>query len=135
MDLQLYEALNGFAARHDGVEDPLRFFALQGQVFFALLLAGLFVARGKWRSVNGRHGVIAAGFSAALALGIAQVLAHLWERPRPYIAHPGEAHLFIPASHDPSFPATMRRRPSRSRSRSSCGTATPAWSRWRWPSC
>jgi membrane-associated phospholipid phosphatase len=105
MDLKLYEALNGFAARHDGVEDPLRFFALQGQVFFVLLLAGLFVARGKWRSLNGRHGVIAAGFSAALALGIAQVLAHLWERPRPYVAHPGDAHLFIAASHDPSFPS------------------------------
>ena len=87
------------------MEDPLRFFALQGQAFFVALLAAVFLARGKWRSVNGRHGVIAAGFSAALALGIAQIVIHLWERPRPYVAHPGDAHLFIAASHDPSFPS------------------------------
>ena len=65
----------------------------------------MFLARGKWRSVNGRHGVIAAGFSAALALGIAQIIAHLWDRPRPYLAHPTEAHLFIAPSPDPSFPS------------------------------
>jgi undecaprenyl-diphosphatase len=29
----------------------------------------------------------------------------IWARPRPYLAHPGDAHLFIPASHDPSFPS------------------------------
>jgi undecaprenyl-diphosphatase len=69
------------------------------------LLAGVFLARGKWRSVNGRHGVIAAGFSAALALGLAQVVSHVWERPRPYLAHPEQAHLFISASPDPSFPS------------------------------
>jgi undecaprenyl-diphosphatase len=69
------------------------------------MLAAIFLVRGKWRSVNGRHGVIAAGFSAALALGIAQVIIHIWARPRPYVAHPGDAHLLIPASPDPSFPS------------------------------
>ena len=90
---------------HDAWEDPLRFFALEAQVFYVALLAAVFLARGKWRSVNGRHGVVAAGFSALLALGGAQLIAHIWERPRPYIAHPGDAHLFIAASHDPSFPS------------------------------
>jgi undecaprenyl-diphosphatase len=65
----------------------------------------LFFARGKWRSVNGRHGVIAAGFSALLALGIAHLIVDLWARPRPYIAHAADAHLFIPPSPDPSFPS------------------------------
>jgi len=105
MDFEAYKALNGFAADHDALEDPLRFFALQGQVFFVALLAAVFLARGKWRSVNGRHGVVAAGFSALLALGAAQIIAQMWERPRPYIAHPADAHLFITASHDPSFPS------------------------------
>jgi undecaprenyl-diphosphatase len=68
------------------------------------LLAVLFLVRGKWRSVNGRHGVVAAGFSALLALGIAQLIADLWARPRPYVSHPA-AHLFIAPSHDPSFPS------------------------------
>jgi undecaprenyl-diphosphatase len=105
VDLHLYKLLNGLAYRHDAIEDPFRFFAVEAQVLFIGLLAVLFVARGKWRSVNGRRGVVAAGLSAALALGAAQVISHLWERPRPYLAHPDGAHLFIPASHDPSFPS------------------------------
>ena len=47
---------------------------------------------------------MAAGFSALLALGIAQLIADLWARPRPYVAHP-DVHLFIAPSHDPSFPS------------------------------
>jgi undecaprenyl-diphosphatase len=105
LDLTLYKLLNGYAADHDRFEDVLRFFALDAQFFFVALLAALFFARGKWRSINGRHGVVAAGFSALLALGVAQVIAALWERPRPYVAHPGDAHLFIAPSPDPSFPS------------------------------
>ncbi len=69
------------------------------------LLAVLFFVRGKWRSVNGRHGVVAAGFSALLALGVAQLLADWVSRPRPYVAHAADAHLFIARSADPSFPS------------------------------
>jgi undecaprenyl-diphosphatase len=106
MDLTLYKALNGFAAHHDAwFEDPLRFFAQDAQYFFVALLAGLFFATGKWRSINARHGVVAAGFSALIALGIAHVITDFWDRARPYDAHPGSAHLFIPPSSDPSFPS------------------------------
>ncbi len=65
----------------------------------------LFLVSGKWRSPNGRCGVVAAGFSALLALGIAHLIADLWARPRPYVAHAADAHLFIARSHDPSFPS------------------------------
>jgi undecaprenyl-diphosphatase len=105
VDLLLYKAVNGFAVHHDGFEDPLRFFANEAQLFFLVLLGALFFARGKWRSRNGRHGVVAAGFSAFLALGVAHVITDLWARPRPYVAHPGDAHLFISPSPDPSFPS------------------------------
>jgi len=105
VDTSAYETINGFAYRHDAFEDVLRFFALDAQYFFVALLAVLFLARGKWASANARHGVLAAGFSAALALIVAQGISHLWERPRPYVAHPDIAHLFIPASMDPSFPS------------------------------
>jgi undecaprenyl-diphosphatase len=71
---------------------------------FIALLAVLFLVTGKWRSVNGRHGVVAAGFSALLALGIAHIIVEIWARPRPYVAHPG-THLFIAPSGDPSFPS------------------------------
>ena len=105
MDFSLYKALNGFAVHHDVFEDTLRFFANDAQFFFIALLAALFLARGRWRSRNGRHGVVAAGFSALLALGIAHLISDIWARPRPYEAHPGDAHLFISPSHDPSYPS------------------------------
>jgi undecaprenyl-diphosphatase len=105
LDLSLYKDLNGLAANHDGFEDVLRFFAVNAQFFFIAMLGGLFFAGGKWRSVNGRHGVAAAGFAALLALGVADVISHVWLRPRPYVAHPGVAHLFIAPSGDPSFPS------------------------------
>jgi undecaprenyl-diphosphatase len=104
-DLSIYEQLNGYATRHDGFEDVLRFFAVDAQVIFLALLAVLFFARGKYRTRNGRHGVAAAGFSALLALGVAQVIGHLWDRPRPFEAHPAHAHLMLPISTDPSFPS------------------------------
>lgn len=105
MDFELYEQVNRLADRHSDVAETVRFFGQDGQLLFLALLAGLFFARGKWRSVNGRHGVAAAGFSALLALGMAQVIASLWDRPRPYEAHPGDAHLLLAPSPDPSFPS------------------------------
>jgi undecaprenyl-diphosphatase len=105
LDFSVYERLNGYAAHHDTFEDILRFFAVDGQVLFIALLAVLFFARGKYRSRDGRHGVAAAGFSALLALAVAQLIGHLWDRPRPYEAHPGQAHLLLPLSPDPSFPS------------------------------
>ena len=109
MDFTLYKAINGFAYGHDRFEDALRFFALDAQFFFVGLLAILFLARGKWTSRNARHGVIAAGLAAALAAALALAMAHgitlVWPRPRPYVAHPGDAHLFIAPSGDSSFPS------------------------------
>lgn len=105
MDFDLYKLLNGLAEKSDPVEDVARFLALDAQFFFVGLLALLFFAQGKWASENGRHGVVAAGFSAAVALAAAHVIALLWDRPRPYEAHAGEAHLFLSPSPDPSFPS------------------------------
>lgn len=106
MDFEIYEQLNGWANRHDALADMLTFFAADGQILFVALLAALFLARGRWRSVHARHGVVAAGFSALLALAGAQIIGTLWDRARPYEAHPGAAHLIgLAPSADPSFPS------------------------------
>jgi undecaprenyl-diphosphatase len=105
MDLTLFEAVNRLAIHHDVFEDPMRFLAVEAPVLFIVLLASLFAATGRLRSRDARHGVVAAGFSAGLALSVAQVLNHLWARPRPYVAHPADAHLFVAPTHDTSFPS------------------------------
>ncbi len=105
VDFEVYESLNGLAERHGAVGDALRFVTQEGQVVFLALLAALFLARGTWRSRNGRHGVAAAGFGALLALGAAQLIASAWDRPRPYEAHASDAHLMLAPSPDPSFPS------------------------------
>jgi undecaprenyl-diphosphatase len=61
--------------------------------------------RGKWESRNARHGVIAAALAVVLGLAIAHGITLIWDRPRPYEAHPNLAHLFVSPSHDPSFPS------------------------------
>jgi undecaprenyl-diphosphatase len=104
VDLTLFKALNGIAHSSDWFEDPASFLAQDLQFFFVALLAGLFLARGKWASRNGRHAVVAAGFAIGLGLLVAHVFAGVWDRPRPYLAH-GDAHLYIGASHDSSFPS------------------------------
>lgn len=105
MDERLFESINGFAAHHDGIEDACRFFALNAQYAFVGLLAFMFLMRGKWASENARHGVIAALLSAGIALLVAHMITLVWDRPRPYVADPGDSHLFIAPSHDPSFPS------------------------------
>ena len=105
MDLDAYTTLNGFAFHHRAIEELSRLLGDDGPLLFLALLAGLFFAYGKWRSPNGRHGAAAAGVSALLALGVAHLIASLWDRPRPYEAHPGDAHLLIAPSPDPSFPS------------------------------
>lgn len=105
MDFTLYKTVTDLIAGHGALEEAVRFVAVDGQFLFVGMLATLFLARGKWRSVNARRGVAAAGLAALLALAVAQVIAGLWDRPRPYEAHPGEAHLLISASPDPSFPS------------------------------
>jgi undecaprenyl-diphosphatase len=104
VDLFLFRHLNGYAAHHDVAGDFFEFLANQGQILFVVLLGALFLARGKWRSTNGRHGVVAAGFAALLALAVAHLIGDLWDRARPYEAH-ASAHLLVGGSSDPSFPS------------------------------
>jgi undecaprenyl-diphosphatase len=105
MDFTLYKLLNGFAFHHDGWEDVARFLESVAPLLFAALLAVLFLARGKWRSRNARHGVVAAALSAGLALTLAKVISDLVERPRPFVEHPHAAHLFIKHAADYGFPS------------------------------
>ena len=43
--------------------------------------------------------------SAAVALLVNQVVAYLWDRPRPFVSHPGSLTLFMTHASDASFPS------------------------------
>ncbi len=104
-DLAITHDLNAWAMRHDGVEDGISAYAAVSEALFLLLLAVLFVAVwGRMRSLA-RRAAVAAGASAGIALLIGQLLSHVVDRPRPFVAHPGLVHLFAPHAADASFPS------------------------------
>jgi undecaprenyl-diphosphatase len=105
MDFRLYKEVNGYAVRHDLFEDVFRFFSHYGEYFLLALLGVLFLARGRWASPEGRCAVATACLAAVVALLGAQVISHIWDRPRPFVAHPHQAHLFIMHARDASFPS------------------------------
>jgi undecaprenyl-diphosphatase len=105
MDYDVFKSINDWAARHDGIEDVLRFFAQDAQYLFAGLLVVLFLIPGNWTSQNARRGVIAACIATGIALLVAHGITVLWDRPRPFEAHPHATHLFVSHSSDPSFPS------------------------------
>jgi undecaprenyl-diphosphatase len=103
MDLDLYHSINDYAYDHHWFEVVFKFFATGGEPLLLAFLVLLWLPVGRWRVPDGRHAVVAAGFSAALGLLANQVISHLYERTRPYVHH--AHHLFIARSSDPSFPS------------------------------
>jgi undecaprenyl-diphosphatase len=43
--------------------------------------------------------------AAGLGLLISQVITHIWQRPRPFVAHPHDTTLLVAPSSEPSFPS------------------------------
>jgi undecaprenyl-diphosphatase len=105
MDHGLVVTLNGFLLRHDGVEDPITLYERYAELLFAggLVLAFL-VAAGRARQTL-RRMVVAAGLSAGAALALAQLITKIVERPRPFVATPGDVHLFAAHAIDAGFPS------------------------------
>jgi undecaprenyl-diphosphatase len=104
VDAGLFSAINGLAGRADSVDD---FFELFSRVA-PFVLVGLALLAWFWPGARAERdrrqwGALVAGGGAALALGINQVIIHLWERPRPFMSH--SATLLLAPSHDPSFPS------------------------------
>jgi undecaprenyl-diphosphatase len=102
MDHSLLLHLNGLLYRHDAIEDPVSLYERAAEPLFALGLVLLLVLGGK--RGERRRAAVAAGASAALALALAQVVARLVDRPRPF-AVDRAVHLFAPHAADPGFPS------------------------------
>lgn len=105
MDTQLEQWINGPAGRYAGLDAVMQDAANWGQwVFGAIVVAWLIYGwtRGERRD---RWGALAALIAAALALGVNQILGRIWNRPRPFVAHPGSVHVLIAHARDGSFPS------------------------------
>lgn len=104
MDTRLFQRINGLAGHHRYVDGMLSALARFGP----FVLVGLFVAL--WfepapretRTLRQKAAIVAAAASL-LALGINQIIIHLWQRPRPYVGH--TTTLLLHTTNDPSFPS------------------------------
>jgi len=105
MDYDIFKSINDFTSRHDGIEDILSFIAQDAHYIFVALLTALFLVPTRWGSPNLRRGVVAAAVAAGVALLVAHGITILWDRPRPFVAHPHYTHLLISHGTDPSFPS------------------------------
>jgi undecaprenyl-diphosphatase len=105
MDYQLEQWINGPAGSSSGLDTFMRDAADWGQWIFAGIVVAWLIYGWVHGGRRDRWGAIAALIGAAIALGVNQVLGHLWVRPRPFIAHPGTVHTLISHANDGSFPS------------------------------
>jgi undecaprenyl-diphosphatase len=70
----------------------------------AALVVGLWLLARPGGSPKWKLASVAALAAAGLALLLNQGIAQLWDRARPFAAHP-DAHVWGSRSHDPSFPS------------------------------
>src|SRR4051794_9274589 len=99
MDRALLHALNAFADHHDAVADPLSLYVTTAEPLFAVGIVVLLTSGGRtlWRA----RAAIAATASCAVALAIAQLVARIVDRPRPFVADPASVHLLVRHAADP----------------------------------
>lgn len=105
MDYRLEQWINGSAGQHAGLDTFMRDAASWGQwVFGSIVVAWILYAWLRGGAAD-RRGALAALFGAGIALGVNQIISHVWARPRPFVAHPGSVHVLLASSGDASFPS------------------------------
>src|SRR3954454_12175918 len=103
MDYDIFHRVNAFSAHHTWLAHAVYAFETFGVVLYAAAVIVLWVATAPGEERRWKLASLAGGLSAFVALGINQVIAQFWHRPRPYESHAGVYHLT--QSHDPSFPS------------------------------
>ena len=103
MDYRLFRAINGLAGHGGLIDHSMIWLAKYGPIVFALFLGVLWFSGIGEDAVLARKTVLRAVVSAALALGLNQLIGLIYFRPRPFATH--EVKLLLPRSGDPSFPS------------------------------
>jgi undecaprenyl-diphosphatase len=105
MDYRLEQWINGPAGHHPTLDAVMRHAARWAEPAFVALIVLWFLVGWMRGAPQDRRGALTAGVAAALALLVNQVIIYFWQRPRPFVAHPGAVHVLLAHSSDPSFPS------------------------------
>jgi undecaprenyl-diphosphatase len=104
IDYSLFKAINGLTGG-SLADDVLTALANDLAAVLVVLVALVFLVPWAARRTERRNGAVLATAAAPLALLVNQPLSHLFDRARPFVAHPAHAHLLLARSPDPSFPS------------------------------
>jgi undecaprenyl-diphosphatase len=97
--------VNAGVATRDWLEDPTTTFAGLAVPLYALATVALWFLARPYADARLKLASASALVAAAVAMLASQAISHLWERPRPFTAHPTLTHLLSAPSPDPSFPS------------------------------
>jgi membrane-associated phospholipid phosphatase len=104
VDYRLYHAVNGFVAHHPWLGNAMSGIETWGVILLAVGTFALWLAARPGNDRKWKLTSASALAAAALAMLVNQLVAHVWDRSRPFAAHPS-AHVWGARSHDPSFPS------------------------------
>src|SRR5215208_4142393 len=105
MDWTLAHHVNAVVATHDLIEDPVTAFAVAAVPLYALGTLLLWLLDRPYAHARWKVACLSALASSGVALLADQAVGHLWDRARPFAAHPDAVHLLSGPSTDPSFPS------------------------------
>ena len=103
MDYRLYRWVNGIDRHHTWLPHAFNVLETVGVVVIALAACSLWLLARPGGSRRWKLAAASALASAGLALLVNRLIAHFWDRARPYESHHGLYTLSH--SHDPSFPS------------------------------
>jgi len=105
LDYQIEQWVNGPAGHHAALDTLMRDAANWGEWIFIGLVVAWFASSWLWGDRAERRFALTALLASGIALGINQVLGAIWNRPRPFVAHPHDVHLLLAHAADGSFPS------------------------------
>lgn len=105
IDWSFFHAFNTAVATRDWLEDPVTAFAELAIPLYAVFLIALWFLARPYGDRRWKQACISGFAAAGIAMVTNQAISHVWERPRPFTAHPVLTHLLSAPSLDPSFPS------------------------------
>lgn len=105
MDYRLERIVNGPAGHHPAWDGVMRDIATWSVPAFAWIVIAWFALGWLLDRPADRRGAVTALLAAGAALLVNQGVLLVWQRPRPFAAHPETVHTLVARAGDGSFPS------------------------------